>query len=295
MEKIAKRAGCLVVLALAAALLFLPDIGSAKVYSGRWEKNTKWSYDTATRTVTIECRGRMADYDGDSVQPADWQEWYTKAKRIVFKKGITYIGASTFDNFRKVEEVVLPEGLVSIGNSAFWDASNLKTIRFPSTLKKIAENAFDNSGLESVSLRNVEKVGSGAFSGTNLKKLTVPSTCKDIKSYAFNSCFELRQVKLENGMKTIRTSTFSRTGLESVTIPASVTSIGTRAFFAFSPEESKLKSVTINSTQITKWGKRIFGKARKDLVIRVPKSKKREYTKALREGGLPDYVKIVGK
>ncbi len=52
---------------------------------------------------------------------------------------------------------------------------------------------------------------------------------------------------------------------------------------------------TRNSTKIKKWGKNIFGNARKDLVIRVPKSKKKEYTKALREGGLPEYVKIVGK
>ena len=31
-----------------------------------------------------------------------------------------------------------------------------------------------------------------------------------------------------------------------------------------------------------------------DRVIRVPKSKQKEYTKALRQGGLPKYVKIEG-
>lgn len=99
---------------------------------------------------------------------------------------------------------------------------HLKKINFPSTLKKIEGDAFDASGIESVSLKHVEKVRKGAFSG------------------------------------------------------------------------SELRHVTIRSTQIKKWGKEVFGKARKDLVIRVPKSKKKEYTKALRKGGLPNYVKIVG-
>ena len=237
----------------------------------------------------------MADNVGEKVQAADWREWYMKAKRVVFKKGITYIGAGTFDNFRKVEEVVLPERLVSIGDYAFWCTSNLKKIKFPSTLKKIGERAFDDSGLESVSLRSVEKIGSGAFSGTNLKSLTIPAGCTDIKRYAFDYCSKLKRVTLENGIKTIPAGMFLISGFQSITIPPSVTKIGSSAFFAFSPEDGKLKSITINSTRITEWGKDIFGKARKDLVIRVPKSKKKAYTKALREGGLPDYVKIVGK
>lgn len=88
---------------------------------------------------------------------------------------------------------------------------------------------------------------------------------------------------------------FDQSGLMSVTIPSSVTKIGTDAFYAFSPEESKLTSVTIQSTQIKKWGKNIFGKARKDLVIKVPKCRLKEYTQALRKGGLPEYVKIIAK
>ncbi len=289
------RTCCLVAFALMITMFCMSAGSYAKVYRGTWCKNTKWTYDTRTKTVTIACNGKMEDNFSDHGPATGWRKWYFKAKKVVFQKGITYIGGDTFDNFRKVEEVVLPEGLVSIGSYSFWCTSNLKQIRFPSTLKKVGRSAFDGSGLESVSLRNVKKIGSEAFSATNLKSLTIPSGCTDIKSYAFNSCSKLKKVTLENGIKTISISTFSRSGVESVTIPPSVTKIGSRAFFAFSPEEGKLKNVTINSTKITEWGKDIFGKARKDLVIRVPKSKKKEYTKALRKGGLPDYVKIVGK
>ena len=292
MVRILKRSCCLIITVLAVMLLYTYSSGSAKVYSGTFEGNTRWFYDTRTKTVTIDCKGRMED-GGQHGVSLDWQESYLKAERVVFKKGITYIGKMTFENFRKIKEIVLPEGLVSIGYSAFEDTSELKKISFPSTLKKIGKDAFDGSGIESVSLKYVKKVGSGAFSGTKLKHVTIPAGTS-FGSYAFCGCDELKSVRIEAGVKTISHSMFAVSGLKTVIIPASVTEIGQDAFFAFSPEKGKLKKVTIRSTRIKKWGKRIFGKARKDLVIRVPKSKKKEYTKALRKGGLPQYVKIVG-
>ena len=291
--RILKRACCLIITVLAVMLL-CTNSSSAKVHSGTFEGNTRWYYDTRTKTVTIDCKGRMED-GGQHGVSMDWRgnERYWKTQKVVFKKGITYIGKMTFNNFQNMKEVVLPEGLVSIGYSAFWQTSHLKKISFPSTLKKIGEDAFDGSGIESVSLKHVKKVGSGAFSGTQLKHVTIPAGTS-FGSYAFCGCDDLKSVRIEAGVKTISKSMFSRSGLRTATIPDSVTEIGEHAFFAFSPEKGKLKKVTIRSTRIKKWGKGIFGKARKDLVIRVPKSKKKEYTKALRKGGLPQYVKIVG-
>ena len=290
--QIPKRAICLLLPALAVMLLCTHS--SAKVHSGTFEGNTRWYYDTRTKTVTIACKGRMED-GGQHGVSMGWHanEWYWKAQKVVFKKGITHIGKFAFDNFQNIKEVVLPEGLVSIRYSAFWKTYHLKKINFPSSLKKIEVDAFDASGIESVSLKHVEKVGSGAFSGTKLKQVTIPARTS-FGSYAFSSCTNLKSVRIEEGVKTFSSGMFSQCGFRTVTIPSSVTEIGEHAFFAFSPEEGKLKKVTIRSTQIKKWGKEVFGKARKDLVIRVPKSKKKEYTKALRKGGLPNYVKIVG-
>ena len=290
--RILKRAFCLVIATVAVMLLCTHS--SAKVHSGTFEGNTRWYYDTRTKTVTIDCKGRMED-GGQHGVSMDWRgnERYLKAQKVVFKKGITHIGKFAFDNFQNIKEVVLPEGLVSIRYSAFWKTYHLKKINFPSTLKKIEGDAFDASGIESVSLKHVEKVGSGAFSGAELRHVTIPAGTS-FGSYAFCGCEKLKSVRFEEGVKTISHSMFAVSGLRTVTIPSSVTEIGEHAFFAFSPEEGKLKKVTIRSTQIKKWRKEVFGKARKDLVIRVPKSKKKEYTKALRKEGLPNYVKIVG-
>ncbi|MCM1244943.1 MAG: leucine-rich repeat domain-containing protein, partial [Roseburia sp.] len=265
-----------------------------KVHSGKYGKSTTWYYNTDTKTVTIDCKGKLEDMDDHWGLSPGWRanSWNMKAKRVVFRKGITYIGAGAFMNFQKIEEVVLPEGLVSIGYAAFVDTLSLKKIRFPSSLKRIGRDAFDGSGIEAVSLKNVKKVRMEAFSGAKLKSLTIPAGC-EIGSYAFISCEDLKTVTIEEGVETIRNSMFSLCGFESVTIPSSVTTIEKHAFFSFSPEQGKLKQVTIRSKKIKKWGEEIFGNARKDLVIKVPKSKRKEYTKALWDGGLPKYVKIV--
>ncbi len=298
MSAFLKRLCCLAVFVLAATLFCIRSGSSAEVHRGKYGNNATWSYNTDTKTVTIDCKGKMKDEDWYVPEYGPSLAWYMncwnlQAERVVFRKGITHIGAGTFDNFQKVEEVVLPEGLVSIGDSAFEDTHALKKISFPSSLKRIGRWAFNGSGIETVSLRNVKKIRYEAFDGTKLKSVTIPSGCQSIGSYAFAFCNDLKTVKIEKGIKTLSSGMLSRGGFESVTIPSSVTKIGTHAFFSFSPEVGMLKEVTIRSKKIKEWGKEIFGRARKDLVIKVPKSKKKEYTKALREGGLPEYVKIV--
>ena len=189
--RILKRACCLIITVLAVMLL-CTNSSSAKVHSGTFEGNTRWYYDTHTKTVTIDCKGRMED-GGQHGVSMDWQEWYLKAEGVVFKKGITHIGNFAFENFRKIKEVVLPEGLVSIGCSAFENTSELKKVYFPFTLKKIEKWAFDGSGIQSVSLKHVKKVVKEAFSGAKLKRVTIPSGTS-FGSYAFCGCDELKSV-----------------------------------------------------------------------------------------------------
>lgn len=294
MRGMLKRA-CLTTLILAAALLCMHSSAGAKVHSGKWKNNTTWYYDTKTKTVTIACRGKMYEKMSGMGCAGDWQKWYREVKRVVFKPGITYIASFAFYNFSELEEVSLPEGLVSIGAEAFWCCPKLKRIIFPSTLREIDNGAFNNTGIEEASLRNLEVIGAEAFCGTGLKRLTIGGTLEMIDFNAFAYCNKLKSVTICDGVRKIGQGMFGISAFRSVTIPASVTEIKKYAFYSYTPKDSKLQNVVIRSTKIKKWGKEIFGKARKDLVIRVPKSKKREYTKALRKGGLPEYVKIVGE
>ena len=266
----------------------------ARLYSGKCKSNMTWYYNTRTKTITIDCKGEMPDdvqYRGLSL---DWREYSDETKRVVFRKGITSIGFGVFGNFYKLEEVVLPEGLREIKGWAFDSCVSLRKINFPSSLKKIGRYSFSDTKIEKVTIKDLKKIGTSCFFGAHIKEVYIS---KDVKvgSFSFWECMSLKKATLEKGVKKISDGMFCKAGLEKVTIPSSVEEIENNAFFAFSQEEATLKKATIRSKKIKKWGKDIFGGAHKDLVIYVPKEKKEEYTKALLDGGLPDYVKIVGK
>ncbi len=76
--------------------------------------------------------------------------------------------------------------------------------------------------------------------------------------------------------------------LKKVTIPDSVTKIESGAFSGC----KNLKSITIKSTKITKIGKNAFKGISSEATIKVPKSKKADYTKLLNASKLPKGVKI---
>lgn len=266
----------------------------ARVYSGKCKSNLTWYYNTKTKTITIDCKGEMPDDEEYRGLSMGWLKYYTDAKKVVIRKGITSIGFGAFEGFYKLEEVVLPEGLREIKTWAFNGCSRLRKINFPSSLKKIGKDVFSDTKIEKVTIKGYKKIGEGSFESAQIKEAYIS---KDVKvgSFLFCGCKSLKKVTLEKGVKKISDGLFSKAGLEKVTIPSSVEEIEDGAFFSFSQEEATLKKVTIRSKKIKKWGKDIFGKAHKDLVIYVPREKKEEYTKALRDGGLPDYVKVVGK
>ena len=162
-------------LALLIPVLLAAPESEAKVYRGKYANNTKWSYDTKTKTVIIECRGELPD---DSNGSAGWGDYYLKAKKVIFKKGITSIGAGAFDDFQKLEEVVLPEGLKAIKASAFFSCYRLKKINVPTSLRTIGASAFSETEFNAFSLERVKKIGNMCFSGSKIKEVYISKDCR---------------------------------------------------------------------------------------------------------------------
>ena len=255
---------------LIPVLLKAPE-SEAKVYRGKYANNTQWSYDTKTKTVTIECRGELPD---DHHGSAGWRDYYLKAKKVIFKKGITSIGEGAFYNFQKLEEVVLPERLETIKASAFFSCYRLKKINVPKTLRTIASDVFIATKIESFSLRRVKKIGNMCFLDSKIKEVYLSKDCRS-SSLVFWGCEKLKKVTLEDGIKKISYGMFKETAIKSITIPGSVKNIGERAFAnckklqkaiinegvkkiskdAFS--NTALEEITIPST-VTKLGKNAF-------------------------------------
>ena len=74
-------------------------------------------------------------------------------------------------------------------------------------------------------------VGGAAFFKTAVEKIILPSTVIVVRSEAFRECKQLREVVLNDGLKTIAESAFKRTeSLSEISIPDSVKHIGSGCF-----------------------------------------------------------------
>ena len=262
------RIFAVIFLALLIPVLLKAPESEAKVYRGKYANNTQWSYDTKTKTVIIECRGELPD---DSNGSAGWRDYYLKAKKVIFKKGITSIGAGAFDNFQKLEEVVLPERLETIKASAFFSCYRLKKINVPKTLRTIASDVFIATKIESFSLRRVKKIGNMCFLDSKIKEVYLSKNCRS-SSLVFGGCEKLKKVTLEDGIKKISYGMFCDTALKTIDIPGSVFQIGEDAF----ADCKKLQKVTLHEG-IKKVGKNAF------------------YNTSLKEITIPSTVTKLGK
>ena len=227
------------------------------------------------------------------VELHDWD--YTKGTDIIINdtalEGIpfTAISEKAFFNDKQLTSLSLPSSVERVDSSAFEGASNLKTITFSDGgkgLKKIDSLAFkDCSSLESIDLSNAEitEIPARAFENcTSLKSVKLPPTVTKIANNAFSGCSKLEEIK---GLEQCKISELSATafdgcvrlkdinlsnatiaaipdqifsgmrGLISATVPKTVTSIGTEAFYAC----KNLEMINgLSDCDITKIGEKAF-------------------------------------
>ena len=176
---------------------------------------------------------------------------------------MTSIGSSAFQNATSLSTITLPNSLTTIGTSAFQSsgltsidlsgtkitsiqnntfngAASLASVTLPTGLTNIGNNAFANSGISSLNLGDtqVNTIGQGAFANTTkLETLNVPSTLTTINSADSdnNRTFQgsaIKSLDLKNTQITqIQGGTFSgAASLATVKLPATVTTIGNKAF-----------------------------------------------------------------
>ena len=227
------------------------------------------------------------------VELHDWD--YTKGTDIIINdtalEGIpfTAISEKAFFNDKQLTSLSLPSSVERVDSSAFEGASNLKTITFSDGgkgLKKINSLAFkDCSSLESIDLSNAEiteiparafenctslksvklpptvtKIANNAFSGcSKLEEIEGLEQCKisELSATAFDSCVRLKDINLSNAtIAAIPDQIFSgMRGLISATVPKTVTSIGTEAFYAC----KNLEMINgLSDCDITKIGEKAF-------------------------------------
>ncbi|MBQ7379938.1 MAG: leucine-rich repeat domain-containing protein [Clostridia bacterium] len=134
-------------------------------------------------------------------------------KSAALSKGMSDIPAEMFHNCVNLTDVQMHDGIISVGARAFSSCQNLSYLRLPDTVTAIGDYAFELCGTNVWSFDVVlpaalQSLGENVFAYSYVEDLVFPQGIETVPEYSFYSCQKLA----------------------SVTLPASVTCIGNKAF-----------------------------------------------------------------
>lgn len=147
--------------------------------------------ETITEYAFANCDVVKAKLEGNIKKIEDRAFSYSAVKNVTFGTQVTSIGTSAFDGCSLLTEINLPDNVKTLGMWAFQGTNDVKSIVIGSGIEEIPESAFNNS----------------ATNWNNRPTITIGSN-----------------------VKTIGKKAFSGAKISSITIPASVTTIGDGAF-----------------------------------------------------------------
>ncbi len=176
------------------------------------------TYDSKTYTVTSIGQGAF--------------RYCTGLTSVRIGNRVTSIGNSAFQNCTGLTSVIIPNSVTSIVDYAFDGCTGLTSVTIPNSVTSIRKDAFrDCTGFPVIdNIRYADTYLIEAVDKT-LSTYTIKDGTKWIGSDAFEGCTGLTSIDIPNSVTSIGYSAFAYcTGLTSVTIPNSVTSIGDCAF-----------------------------------------------------------------
>ena len=170
---------------------------------------------------------------------------------VTFNSKVKWIPSRLFYQ-SNVAKATIPGTVTSIGTGAFYGNGLIKAVILPAALQTIGDYAFSGTNLTNVNIpKNVTKLGYESFACNNLKKVTFNALMPDDCQYAFQGAgynvYEGITVTFNNKVKWIPARIFYKSNVAQVTIPETVTSIGTSAFYG----NGLIKTVTIPTSMQT--------------------------------------------
>ena len=174
--------------------------------------------------------------------------------------------ARCFKGCRSLKYINLPDSLVEIGSSCFEGCTSLTEINIPKSTKILKNTSFIGcTGITKITVDegneyfhsegnciietqsktlimgcansvipaddSVTRIAHRAFYGCEITEITIPGNIVTIEQAAFGNCYELRSVKIAEGVKHIADMVFlDCLNLESIEIPSSIETIDNFAF-----------------------------------------------------------------
>ena len=197
-------------------------------------------------------------YNGLPVIRIGWRAFENKVnlKKIILPDTLLYIDNFAFAGCTALEYIDLPDSLktiyrcvfsnsgikkldmpdnVDLDSFACADCPNLESVKLPKNLNHLSLKCFENTPkLKSITLPDsLAYISSSAFVGSSIESVKIPKKVHSIYENAFENTV-INSVEFEKGSKLeiIDKSAFKGcSNLKSIVIPASVTTIGTFAFW----------------------------------------------------------------
>lgn len=151
-------------------------------------------------------------------------------EEINLPPSVTVIDDWAFAHCITIESIDLSQSVVNVGEYAFNDCRSLKNILFGSNSIHFGKFAFSQTGIISINIPStITEIKEGMFANcSNLSNVTL-NNVNEIGEFAFYGCKRLATVSLSN-VTTIRPKAFMASGLQSVNLPSTVSSVGIYAF-----------------------------------------------------------------
>lgn len=191
--------------------------------------------------------------------------------------GLTEIEEEAFSQCKSLISVIIPDNVRTIGAKAFWKCDKLKNVSIHENSKLLSiEGGVAKNG------SYYESIGAFAYC-TSLEKMRIPSQLQVIGVGAFYECRSLKEVDFNanSSLKSIEGSAniyqlyhiatdhsnntrssfgaFSKSGLKSIKIPASVTTLGPGAFSKSMLENVEFEQGIELESLTSALGKRPYG------------------------------------
>ncbi|MCC8169653.1 MAG: leucine-rich repeat protein, partial [Oscillospiraceae bacterium] len=147
---------------------------------------------------------------------------------------VNTIGTAAFYGCTALESAVLPESVESAGSYMLYGCSALKSVTVPDGWTEIPNYMFCGctSLVSAVLPENSESGGMYLFSGCSaLESVNIPAGWTEIPSQMLQGCASLISIEIPESITDINANAFAESGLQSVSIPNSVTYMGTGAFY----------------------------------------------------------------
>ncbi len=205
------------------------------------------------------------------------------AKQVVIPKGTAIIGMYAFKDCKKMQSVTIPDSVTEIRRGAFSHCDNLRSVSVPGSVKAIGRDAFgDCKRLKSVKLgEGLETLGYFAFAYCDkLEKINLPRSLTSFGVNPFLGCDKLKTVTLAKDhptLKMVKNVLFDKSGETLLWYPSRLTAKsyaipdGTKAIAPQALHGAKFRTVTIPDT-VTEIGSHAFGECKNLRQIDLPDS-----------------------